>query len=137
MTATNFEVILFTPKGMILDTTTHMVIAPGVDGYFGVLSMHSPTITLLKPGLLEVSIDHNITMKYVISHGIARISNNKYSLIVEDAMALNNINLDVINNLILQVKAQQQNATSTLSSNKITKRLDFLNACLEIKKANI
>lgn len=48
-----------------------MVIIPGTAGMFGVLPGHVPTISELKPGLLEVTVAANDVQKFFISSGFA------------------------------------------------------------------
>lgn len=48
-----------------------MVIIPGAGGVFGVLPGHVPTISELKPGLLEVQISSTESAKYFVSSGFA------------------------------------------------------------------
>jgi len=47
------------------------VIIPGEDGMFGVLPGHVPTISELKPGVLEVTTAPGEIQKYFISSGFA------------------------------------------------------------------
>eukprot|EP00802_Teleaulax_amphioxeia_P024431 Tamp_25130.p1 GENE.Tamp_25130~~Tamp_25130.p1 ORF type:complete len:174 (+),score=47.31 Tamp_25130:36-524(+) len=47
------------------------VIIPGADGMFGVLPGHVPTISELKPGVLEVTTAPGEITKYFISSGFA------------------------------------------------------------------
>jgi len=47
------------------------VIIPGADGMFGVLPGHVPTISELKPGVLEVTTAPGEIQKYFISSGFA------------------------------------------------------------------
>ena len=48
-----------------------MVIIPGAAGMFGVLPGHVPTISELKPGLLEVTVAPGDIQKFFISSGFA------------------------------------------------------------------
>ena len=47
------------------------MIIPGADGMFGVLPGHVPTISELKPGVLEVTTAPGEIQKYFISSGFA------------------------------------------------------------------
>jgi F-type H+-transporting ATPase subunit delta len=47
------------------------VIIPGADGMFGVLPGHVPTISELKPGVVEVTTAPGEVEKYFISSGFA------------------------------------------------------------------
>jgi len=47
------------------------VIVPGADGMFGILPGHVPTISELRPGTVEVTIESGVVEKYFVSSGFA------------------------------------------------------------------
>ena len=51
MSPVNFEVV--TPERKILGEEVESVIAPGTEGYLGVLPRHTPLLTTLKPGVVS------------------------------------------------------------------------------------
>ncbi len=59
------HVAIFTKKEV------DMVIIPGAGGVFGVLPGHVPTISELKPGVLEVTVSPGEVSKYFVSSGFA------------------------------------------------------------------
>ncbi len=59
------HVAIFTKKEV------DMVIIPGAGGVFGVLPGHVPTISELKPGVLEVTVSPGEVAKYFVSSGFA------------------------------------------------------------------
>jgi len=134
MTSNGFEVSLYIPKQHLLATQAHMVVAPGVDGYFGILSLHSPVVSLLKPGLLKVHVDQQTVMKYVISYGVARINDNKFALMVEDAILLDNINTVLANQSIDAYQKDLSLSSSLTQKQNLSKKIDFLKACVELRK---
>lgn len=50
MSPSKFEVV--TPQRKILTEEVESVIAPGTEGYLGVLPRHAPLLTTLKPGVI-------------------------------------------------------------------------------------
>jgi len=52
------------------------VIAPGVDGYFGVLAHHAPLIAALKTGRLSLRDERNVESTYAVTGGFLEVSEN-------------------------------------------------------------
>jgi len=52
------------------------LIAPGVDGYFGVLAHHTPLIAALKPGQLSLTDERNVQSTFAVSGGFLEVSEN-------------------------------------------------------------
>src|SRR6185312_7542527 len=61
------------------------IVAPGIEGYFGVMAGHVPIITALKPGLLEYS-DPSTNRHYVyIGGGFAEVQGSNVTIIADEA----------------------------------------------------
>jgi len=58
-------------KAIFSKAEVDQVIIPGADGMFGVLPGHVPTISELKPGVIEVTTAPGEVQKYFISSGFA------------------------------------------------------------------
>jgi F-type H+-transporting ATPase subunit epsilon len=59
-----------------------MVIAPGFDGQLGILPMHAPLMTMLKPGELTVRKDGE-NMYVAVSGGFMEVLGNKVSVLAD------------------------------------------------------
>lgn len=84
-----------TPENMFLDEDVLALIAPGEDGYLGVLSHHAPLLVCLKSGVLIITDTHNKKAYYQISAGFLEVSHNRASLLVETIEPTNPVDIGI------------------------------------------
>ena len=75
---------LATPMRLLLAESVDEVVAPGSEGYFGVLPGHAPFLTTLGIGLVTYKIgreEHHV----VVSGGFAEVRNDKVIILADTA----------------------------------------------------
>jgi F-type H+-transporting ATPase subunit epsilon len=77
----NFKVL--TPNKAEIDDTVVSIVAPGTDGYLGVLANHAPLITTLRAGDLRVRYGGEREAHYAIGPGILKVADNVAILLTE------------------------------------------------------
>jgi len=77
----NFKVL--TPNKAELDDTVVSIVAPGTDGYLGVLANHAPLITTLRSGDLKVRYEGDREVHFAIGQGILKVAENVAILLTE------------------------------------------------------
>jgi F-type H+-transporting ATPase subunit epsilon len=80
-----FQLTVLTPVRTLLDERVESVVAPGTEGYLGVLANHAPLITALMPGKLTVRSAGGETHIYALSGGFLEVSSNR-AVVLADAM---------------------------------------------------
>ena len=65
---------LVTPARIMAQKSVQMVVAPGVEGLFGVLPRHAPLLADLTRGIVEVHEDGKVTDRFMIDGGLADVS---------------------------------------------------------------
>lgn len=78
-----YHLHVLTPEEIIFDDQVIALIAPGEDGYLGILTDHAPLITALKEGYLVLTDKNSKKSFYKISVGFLEVIHNKASIIVE------------------------------------------------------
>ncbi len=78
-----YRLQILTPEEIIFDDDIISLIAPGEQGYLGVLTDHAPIITSLKPGILIITDINNIKSYYNVSRGFLEVNHNNASIIAE------------------------------------------------------
>lgn len=71
-----------TPLGIFYEGDISELIAPGVEGYFGVQYGHTPFLTAIKPGVLSVYIDKTL-QKYAIHDGFVVVDPSTVHILAE------------------------------------------------------
>lgn len=129
-----FEFRLLTPRESILDAPVHMAVIPGVEGYFGILKAHIEMVSLIKPGILELSMGQNSVKKYIVSYGICRIDSTGCDLIVEDVVALHDLDKESVQADIENCEKTLTEITSLTRKKRLEQRLEFLQLCMTTGK---
>lgn len=82
-----YHLQVLTPEEIVFDDEVVALIAPGKQGYLGILTDHAPLITSLKSGLLVITDKNGKKISYNISKGFLEVSQNKASIIIEKLQA--------------------------------------------------
>ena len=79
---------LVTPARVMAQKSVQMVVAPGVEGLFGVLPRHAPLLADLARGIIEVHEDGKIIDRFMIDGGLADVSGESVTILAERAIDL-------------------------------------------------
>jgi len=84
------ELEILTPERKVYSGKVYGIQLPGTEGSFGILENHAPMIASLGKGKMKVLKDKNGSNSetYEISGGFVEMLNNKASVLIEDATAL-------------------------------------------------
>ena len=80
-----FKLSVVTPEKVVFEQEVRSIIAPGSEGYLGVLSNHAPLITALIPGKLSVEDSAGNESIYSLSGGFLEVSKN-IAVVLADAI---------------------------------------------------
>ena len=78
-----FKLSAVTPEKVVFEQDASSIIAPGMQGYLGVLTDHAPLITPLIPGLLRVKDVGGQETEYFLSGGFLEVSNNVATILAD------------------------------------------------------
>lgn len=79
-----FNLIILTAQEVYYKAEAAGVVAPGVDGYFEILSNHASLIAVLKEGQLIVLNHNKKELSYKITGGFLEVHQNQVSLLADD-----------------------------------------------------
>jgi F-type H+-transporting ATPase subunit epsilon len=78
---------LVTPERLVLSTDVEMVVVPGTEGNFGVLPGHSPLISTIRPGMIEIyETRPAISGRVFVVSGIAEVTPERCTVLAEEAL---------------------------------------------------
>ena len=80
---TKLEVI--TPTQTMINEEVEMVVVPGSEGHFGVLSLHAHILSTLDRGIVTVYENNDASNEIIIDGGIADVTPQGCSILVERA----------------------------------------------------
>ena len=85
----HFEIV--TPSKLLTAEEADMVVVPGDDGDFGVLPGHSPLLSSVRPGVIDVHEDGAVRTRYFIAGGFAEVDSEKCVVLADEAMAVSDL----------------------------------------------
>ena len=88
---------LVTPTRIMAQKAVQMVVAPGVEGLFGVLPRHAPLLAGLERGIVEVHEDGKVIDRIMIDGGLADVSGESVIILAERAIDLGSADAAVLN----------------------------------------
>lgn len=89
-----YKLSVVTPEKTVFEMEVRSIIAPGSEGYLGVLSGHAPLITALKPGILEITDNAGEESLFSLSGGFLEVSGNIATILADAIEAADEIDID-------------------------------------------
>ena len=82
---------LVSPERLLLSEDVDMVVVPGEEGDFGVLTRHAPMISTLRPGVIQVHNGGSVTERIFVAGGFAEVTPERCTVLAEEALAVGDI----------------------------------------------
>tara|TARA_B100000212_G_C27244684_1_gene477540 strand:+ start:449 stop:835 length:387 start_codon:yes stop_codon:yes gene_type:complete len=109
----NFDFV--SPEASIVSSEVDMVLIPGVDGDAGILPDHSPFMTTLRQGIVEVTFEQGNVKKYLVEGGFADIAQDKMTILAETSLNLSDSDskvlkseIDIINEMLASAEEDEK-----------------------------
>ncbi len=79
-----FKIEIISPQKLEFEGEIDLCILPGIEGDFGILKNHTPFLTSLRIGVVYIYINKKLTETFLVTGGIAEVSNNICTLLTEE-----------------------------------------------------
>jgi F-type H+-transporting ATPase subunit epsilon len=80
---TQFELV--SPERLLVSRAVEMVVVPGTEGDMGVLPDHAPLIATIRPGVIVVFENGQVTERIFVGGGFAEITGERCTVLAEVA----------------------------------------------------
>jgi len=97
---------LVSPEKLLLSKSVDMVTVPGTEGYMGVLAGHSPLVSPLRAGMIDIQDDGQDT-RFFIRGGFVEINPAKVTVLAEEAIPMSELDLAIIDQRILDAQEDE------------------------------
>ncbi len=87
----NVEFELVSPERLLISKGVDMVVVPGEEGDFGVLPRHSPMLSTVRPGVIQVYEGGEVTERIFVAGGFAEVTPARCTVLAERAMPVADI----------------------------------------------
>ncbi len=125
----NFELV--SPERVLVSDTFDMVVIPGGDGDFGVLPDHSPLISTIRPGVIDIHDGGNVAHQVFVAGGFAEVLPNRCTVLAEQALMVESIDPEDVRPQIEAAELDLRDAETDADRSKAEEELAALRAMLD------
>jgi len=109
--ARTFHLEIVTPDRALLSEEVVSIIAPGVEGYLGVLANHAPLVTELNVGVLRIRYPDDTEENVAVSGGFMEVANNRVLVLADAAERPQDIDIQRAKEALLRARRRLQDPT--------------------------
>ena len=80
------ELEIVTPAKLLFSESADMVVIPGGEGDFGVLTGHAPLLSQVRAGTIDIYKNDEIKAQIFVEGGIAEVASNRCTVLAEEAL---------------------------------------------------
>jgi F-type H+-transporting ATPase subunit epsilon len=113
-----YRLTILTEAKAVVDESVYSIIAPGTEGYLGVLRNHAALVTQLQPGKLSVTDLARNTMQYSIAGGFLEVRNNTATILADALEAARDIDLERAERAAARARERLQQKASGLDTDR-------------------
>ena len=123
----NFELV--SPERRLLSEPAKMVIVPGEEGDFGVLTGHSALVATIRPGVVELhGAQDGEVRRIFIAGGFADVTPASCTILAEEAISISDLNLEVLEKSLGNLKEDMGLAKDDIERARVTKKINLVQA---------
>ncbi len=126
--AEGFKFDLVSPARLVLSEEATQVVVPGSEGEFTMLKGHSPFMTTIRPGVVEVTAAGGRVSRIFVRGGFADASPAGLTILAEQAVPVEELRADLIAQEIRDAEEDVADAKSDEARRVAQERLDQLQA---------
>ena len=117
---------LVSPERLLLSDQADMVTLPGAEGYMGVMAGHSPVISTLRPGTINVQGASQGDQRFFIRGGFAEVTASKITVLAEEAIPMAEVDIALLDQRIQDAQEDVAAARTDAEKARAVESLDDL-----------
>ncbi len=133
--AREFTLSVVAPDREVVTASAVSVVAPGVDGYFGVMAGHVPVVSALKPGILEY-VDNSNGRHYVyVGGGFVQVGSDRVTVLADEARSAVDLDVSDAERSLEEARKALRGEESSMTQAEATLELDRAMARLKAARS--
>ena len=122
--AREFHLSVVAPDKSVVEDEAVSVIAPGSEGYFGVLGGHTPLVAALKPGMVEYQ-DRTGNRHFIyIGGGFAEVRGERVTILADEAARANEIDISEAEHRLEEARRALRGEESSITQENAVAEID-------------
>ncbi|MEJ0062612.1 MAG: ATP synthase F1 subunit epsilon [Alphaproteobacteria bacterium] len=121
---------LVSPTKKLIDKQVTLVTVPGSEGDFGVLPGHAPMIATVRPGVIEVYENEQISERIFVAGGFAEITDKRCTVLAAEAMPVSELSREGLEEQGKKLEDAMGNAASMAEQEALGEKLAVFQAKL-------
>ncbi|MCS6950954.1 MAG: F0F1 ATP synthase subunit epsilon [Armatimonadota bacterium] len=110
--ARTFHLEIVTPDRALLSEEVVSIVAPGSEGYLGVLANHAPLVTELGVGVLRIRYPDDTEENVAVSGGFMEVANNRVLVLADSAERPQDIDIQRAREALIRARQMLQDPTA-------------------------
>ena len=128
-----FRFELVSPESLLKDTTAGMVIVPGMDGDFGVLPGHSPMMSTIRPGIVEIHENESSDAERLfVKGGLAQVTPTGLTILAEEIIHLSDVDIADLESNITNARQNLDAAVDDIDKARAERELGWMEALSQV-----
>ena len=123
---------LVSPEKLLLSLDAEMVVVPGEAGDFGVLPGHSPLISTIRNGVIEVTVNGQVSERIFVAGGFAEVANDKLTVLAEEAVPVSKLDRARVAQQLKDAQEDCEDAKDEHHRTRCQMQVDKFAAMLEV-----
>jgi len=116
---------LVSPEKLLLSKAVDMVTVPGTEGYMGVMVGHSPLVSTLRAGMIDMK-DDGVDTRFFIRGGFVEINPGKVTVLAEEAIPMSEMDLAILDQRIADAQEDEIAAKTDADRARAAQMVDDL-----------
>ncbi|CAO3442970.1 MULTISPECIES: F0F1 ATP synthase subunit epsilon [Azospirillum] len=129
--ADKVEFELVSPEKLLTSQPVDMVVVPGSEGDFGVLAGHSPMISTVRPGVIDVYEADRVVDRVFVAGGFAEVTETRCTVLAEEAIAVSEIDRAKVEQQIRDLGEDLEDAKSDDEKARVEAKIAIARAKLD------
>ncbi len=129
--ADKVEFELVSPEKLLTSQPVDMVVVPGSEGDFGVLAGHSPMISTVRPGVIDIYEADRVVDRVFVAGGFAEVTETRCTVLAEEAIAVAEIDRGKVEQQIRDLGEDLEDAKSDDEKARVEAKIAVARAKLD------
>ncbi|GAA0588724.1 F0F1 ATP synthase subunit epsilon [Caenispirillum bisanense] len=108
--AETLEFELVSPEKLLVSEPVEMVVVPGAEGNFGALPRHSPLLSTVRPGVLDIYKNGAVANRIFVAGGFAEVTEERCTVLAEEAVRLEDLSRETVEKRLQAARDAAQEA---------------------------